>query len=319
MNRNAFSDIFGPARLALSPELAATFASLNDCHYKTWALDMAIIVQQLDFWLKGTSGETDSEGRRWIHNSLQTWQQQFPWMSVWGVRQALDKLRELGIVLFEKRKKHHWWHRGWYSLDYKALQRLKPLPELICESPHIHESDSPPIDVCDRHTSDHKISSQKNLPTKEGARSLEEEDPEEGQEELLAKPDIEPESPALQQTVTAESNVPRVGRDLQTNLTEKLKNRLAECQIPLDKKVVDAIEKHHISQVYGALAHIENTWETIDNPRAVFLFQLPKQPIETLGCRQPLYSAANAPGMDVEASEPPPGFFDALRRKLGRK
>ncbi len=31
---------------------------------------------------------------------------------------------------------------------------------------------------------------------------------------------------------------------------------------------------HHNSQAYGAVAHIENTRETINNPRGVFLFQI---------------------------------------------
>lgn len=344
MNSNVFSDLFGSARLVLCPELAAIFAQLDDAQYKTWAVDMALVLQQLDFWMKGNSGETDSEGRRWVHNSLQTWQQQFPWMSVWGVRQALDKLRELGLVLFEKRKKQHWWHRGWYSLDYEALLRLKPAADSMCESPHIHESASPHIDVRDSHTSKQKTSLQESHPTQEGwtARTEEEEAP-----TSLVTPSIEfqslaspqhslneaivppiannqpetirqpPEKPAAVQTVTVEASVP--ASKAETNLTLSVKDRLADCQIPLDKKVVEAIGKHHISQVYAALAHVEASWETIENPRGVFLFQLPQKPIEQLGARLPVYSVETAPGTQVEASEPPAGFFDSLRHRFGRK
>lgn len=122
------------------------------------------------------------------------------------------------------------------------------------------------------------------------------------------------------QTVTVQATVPTVVcSKAETNLTQEVKDKLAGCQIPLDKKVVEAIEKHHISQVYAALAHVEATWETVDNPRGVFLFQLPKQPVEPLGTRFPVYSVENAPGTQVEPSEPPAGFFDSLRSRFGRK
>jgi hypothetical protein len=348
MNNTAFADLFGSARLVLCPELAATLAQIDDAQYKTWAVDMALVLQQLDFWMKGNSGETDSQGRRWIHNSLQTWQEQFPWMSIWGVRQALEKLRELGLVLFEKRKKQHWWHRGWYSLDYDALQRLKALSDSMCESPHIHESASPHIDVRDAHTSKQKTSLQKSHPTKEGgtANAQEEEAPTTSgmtpavqtktpasQQHTPTETNVPPvasnepeianqhrEEPASKQTVTVQATVPAVvARPASNNLTQEVKDRLAACQIPLDKKVVADIEEHHLSQVRGALAHVEATWESIDNPRGVFLFQLPKQPVEPVGTRLPVYSAQDAPGTQVEPSEPPAGFFDSLRSRFGRK
>ena len=59
-----------------------------------------------------------------------------------------------------------------------------------------------------------------------------------------------------------------------------LKEKLRELEIPLDSKVLGAIARHDISQAYGACAHVEKTWETISNPRSVFLYQLPKQPVE---------------------------------------
>jgi hypothetical protein len=134
------------------------------------------------------------------------------------------------------------------------------------------------------------------------------------------------EEPASKQTVTVsavarpqETNLTVVARPQETNLTEEVRDKLAGFRIPLDKKVVQAIEKHHISQVYAALGHIEATWETIENPRGVFLFQLPKQPIEKLGSRLPFYTAETVPGKEIEASEPPTGFFDSLRKKFGRK
>ena len=63
-------------------------------------------------------------------------------------------------------------------------------------------------------------------------------------------------------------------------LTTELEEQLLSLEIPLDQTVRKCIEEHHISQVQKALAHIENTWSDIRNPRSVFLYQVPRQKIE---------------------------------------
>jgi hypothetical protein len=60
------------------------------------------------------------------------------------------------------------------------------------------------------------------------------------------------------------------------------------------------LASHHISQAYGAIAHIENTWETISNPRGVFLYQIGKQLIETMGMRNKIYQASEQEGYTLE-------------------
>lgn len=69
------------------------------------------------------------------------------------------------------------------------------------------------------------------------------------------------------------------------DIPNDLREKLEELEIPLDDQVKSAIASHDISQAYGAAAHVENTWNTITKPRSVFLYQLPKQPIEKLGSR----------------------------------
>ena len=76
-------------------------------------------------------------------------------------------------------------------------------------------------------------------------------------------------------------------------ISQDVKNKLKELKIPLDGRVRKAIASHHISQIYGAIAHIERTWENINNPRSVFLFQIAKQPIEPLKTRLPVRTAAD--------------------------
>jgi hypothetical protein len=88
--------------------------------------------------------------------------------------------------------------------------------------------------------------------------------------------------------------------DNHSQISAQLKARLEELNIPLDAKVSKAIASHHISQVDGALAHIENTWESIKNPRGVFLYQLPKQPIERRNNYIKHFTASDFAGYTIE-------------------
>jgi hypothetical protein len=76
-----------------------------------------------------------------------------------------------------------------------------------------------------------------------------------------------------------------------SEIPQDLINKLEELEIPLDERVRSAISSHHILRAYGAAAHVERTRATIDNPRGVFLFQLPRQPIEQLGTRGKVITA----------------------------
>lgn len=91
------------------------------------------------------------------------------------------------------------------------------------------------------------------------------------------------ESTAPPSKANIQKSTPRSDND--SRITADLKAKLEELSIPLDGRVRKAIASHDLSQAYGAVAHIERTWETIDNPRGVFLFQIARQPVEPLGAR----------------------------------
>jgi hypothetical protein len=90
----------------------------------------------------------------------------------------------------------------------------------------------------------------------------------------------------------------RMGKD--DDIPQELKAKLENLSIPLDNRVRSAIASHHISQAYSAIAHIENTRETISNPRGVFLFQINKQPVEPMGSRGREYKASDFNGYTLE-------------------
>ncbi len=65
-----------------------------------------------------------------------------------------------------------------------------------------------------------------------------------------------------------------------SDIPQDLITKLQDLGISLDGEVRRAIADHDMSQAYGAIKHVENTWETINNPRGVFLFQIPNQRVQ---------------------------------------
>lgn len=112
------------------------------------------------------------------------------------------------------------------------------------------------------------------------------------------------------------------------SIPDDLRARLEELEIKLDDRVINAIASHHISQAYSACRHVRRTRNSIDCPKAVFLYQLPKQPVEQLGNRysEELLNSIKAQNQAIEQERSDPGYykrskdaFAQIRAKLGRK
>lgn len=87
-------------------------------------LNEAIIVQQMHYWLKTSKHEHD--GRRWIYNTLEQWQQQFPFFSVSTLRRTIDALRKRGVLLTGNYNDSGSNRTLWYSIDYGVLNTINP-------------------------------------------------------------------------------------------------------------------------------------------------------------------------------------------------
>ena len=61
-----------------------------------------------------------------------------------------------------------------------------------------------------------------------------------------------------------------------------------------------AIANYHPSQVKAALNHVESNYELIKSPKAVFLYQLPKQTIHNNQPLLPVYTASSFDGFTLE-------------------
>ncbi len=113
-----------PHPLLIPPELA-----------KEIGLHEAVILQQIHYWL-GKSNHLIN-GCRWIYNTYQAWQEQFPFLSLSAIRRAIARLEGLNLLKTERFEQRRWNQTKWYSINY---QRLEVLICSICSNQDIRSA-----------------------------------------------------------------------------------------------------------------------------------------------------------------------------------
>jgi hypothetical protein len=101
--------LINEAPLQVLPSLAAAIG-----------LNEAIIIQQVHYWMQRSPHEID--GRKWVYNTAEEWQEQFPFWSLKTVRRTLARLRDSGLLLAEKKSIDPYNHTLYYSIDYRVLE-----------------------------------------------------------------------------------------------------------------------------------------------------------------------------------------------------
>ncbi|MBV4459192.1 helix-turn-helix domain-containing protein [Pseudomonas sp. COR58] len=106
--------LFNCRPLVINPQLAERIG-----------LNEAIVLQQLSYWLSDTTSGVEHEGRRWIYNTIEQWQKQFPFWSADTVKRTLTSLQKQGLVMVEKlaRAKHD--QTNHYTINYQAAALIE--------------------------------------------------------------------------------------------------------------------------------------------------------------------------------------------------
>jgi len=88
-------------------------------------LNEAIIVQQLHYWLDNPHAGVERDGAKWIFNTYEQWQENFPFWSVSTIQRIFSNLEKLGLIISAQldAKKHD--QTKFYRLDYDALCKLE--------------------------------------------------------------------------------------------------------------------------------------------------------------------------------------------------
>jgi DnaD/phage-associated family protein len=97
--------------LVVLPSLAAS-VGLNE----------SIILQQLHYWLERSNHVY--EGHKWVYNTYEEWQEQFPFWSVSTIRRIITKLEEKGLIIVGNFNKSKIDKTKWYRIDYDKMNAL---------------------------------------------------------------------------------------------------------------------------------------------------------------------------------------------------
>ena len=81
-------------------------------------LNEAIVLQQICYWLEDTTAGVDHDGRRWVYNTIDDWNEQFPWWSSDTVKRALTSLKKSGLIYVEQLKKTQHDRTNYYAINH---------------------------------------------------------------------------------------------------------------------------------------------------------------------------------------------------------
>ncbi|NNV07520.1 DnaD domain protein [Geobacillus sp. MMMUD3] len=85
-------------------------------------LNESIVVQQLHYWLE--KSENVHDGYKWVYNTYEDWQAQFPFWSESTIRRIITKLEKIGIIVAANFNRSKIDKTKWYRIDYDKLAEL---------------------------------------------------------------------------------------------------------------------------------------------------------------------------------------------------
>lgn len=84
---------------------------------KKIGLNEAIVLQQLHYWLLTSPIEKD--GRKWVFNTYEDWQEQFPFWSISTIGRIFRSLEEKKLTVARKFKRTGYDQTKWYTINYQ--------------------------------------------------------------------------------------------------------------------------------------------------------------------------------------------------------
>lgn len=89
---------------------------------KAIGLNEAIVLQQIHYWLQKSSKVRD--GDKWIYNTMESWQKQFPFWSIATVKRVFRSLEKSGLLIVANYNRASFDRTKWYRIDYQKLERV---------------------------------------------------------------------------------------------------------------------------------------------------------------------------------------------------
>lgn len=89
---------------------------------KAIGLNEAIVLQQIHYWLQKSSNI--EVGHKWIYNTYNAWQKQFPFWSIPTIRRTITSLEKQGVIVTGNFNKAGFDNTKWYRIDYQKLESM---------------------------------------------------------------------------------------------------------------------------------------------------------------------------------------------------
>ena len=127
--------------LKLSPDLA-----------KMIGLNEAIVLQQLDYWIRLFREQNDPshfrDGEWWVYNTIEQWRKDnFPFWSESTIRRALESLIEKGLVKRGRYNKFGYDRTFWYAIDHEAISQLDQNKAPVCQEASVQDDNGEPANL----------------------------------------------------------------------------------------------------------------------------------------------------------------------------
>jgi len=89
---------------------------------KNIGLNEAIFLQQLHYWLEKTDRKID--GKKWIYNTLDKWQEQFEFWSITTIKRVIKSLKELGYIEVKQLSEDKRNKTNYYTVNYSKVAKI---------------------------------------------------------------------------------------------------------------------------------------------------------------------------------------------------
>lgn len=83
-------------------------------------INEAIVLQQICYWLEDTTSGIEYDGRRWVYNSINAWNEQFPWWTAKTIQRTVSSLKKMGLIYVEQLKKSQHDQTNYYAINYAS-------------------------------------------------------------------------------------------------------------------------------------------------------------------------------------------------------
>lgn len=104
-------------------------------------MNEAVILQQIHYWLGVSKHEI--EGNKWVYNTYEDWQEQFPFWSISTIKRTFHSLEKLGIVVSDNWNALKLDKTKWYTINYEELAKIEERCEPSTTQPESSEVSEP--------------------------------------------------------------------------------------------------------------------------------------------------------------------------------